>query len=77
MLTSLNIATDGLLDRGSKPSLSIAARGLIRTAEAAIEVVKQGGSFFKGEALKYAKIIKEDKEILDTIIQSFISGIFD
>ena len=30
MLTSLNIATDGLLDGGSKPALAIATNGLIR-----------------------------------------------
>jgi len=45
--------------------------------EAIVETVKTGGRYFKKQAIRYARIIKEDKEMLDVIIQSFVAGIFD
>jgi hypothetical protein len=48
MMDSLNMATDGLLDRGDKPALAIASRGLLRTTIIIIVTpepeVKRGGT---------------------------------
>lgn len=45
--------------------------------EAVVKRVKSGGRFFKEQAIHYTRLIKEDKEILDVIIQSFIAGLFN
>ena len=36
-----------------------------------------GGTFFKAQKLNYEKVLQEDKEMLETITQAFISGVFD
>ena len=69
MLVSLSIATDGLLEQGSKPALAIATRGLILF----LEVSGGDASSWTGEDL----ILKDDQEVLELIIIITQSGVLD
>lgn len=71
MRTSLGIATGGLLDRGAKPTLSIATDGLIRTK--IVDPVPYGGGggmslriYDKVKRMERKKeLYEEEQEILE------------
>jgi len=66
MLTSLNIATDGLLDRGSKLTLSIATRGLIVIL---VAIGKSKGRKYQilYEATELEMALKDDNDFMEII----------
>ena len=62
-LTSLGLATDGLLDRGNKPTLHIAVLGHLRTAG---EII--GGGIASGASALTRMIKREEEEILSLVV---------
>ena len=83
-LSSLNIATDGLIDNVN--SLTIATRGLIQPeAVEEVKVVYPGWHpypYFKAykperkEKKDVYPIHRDDEEVLELIIEAFINGLF-
>ena len=79
MLTSLNMVTDGLLDGGSKPTLSIVTNGLIR-----ISIIPVGPSSAARQKYRIAYddieleiTLKDDKDFLELLIMMTEAGLFD
>ena len=75
MLTSLNIATDGLLDRGNNPALAIATRGLLATI--IIIVAAKSKYHLVGEDFDLQAALKEDKELMEILTIILQTGLFD
>lgn len=62
-LTSLGIASRGLLDRGASPALSIAVRGLLRVAAVVPSSDTAGGGGGRGRRTRRARIITRQEQI--------------
>ncbi len=63
-----------MITRGFGP---LAKRIITRGYGLLIRKIKTGGKHFEEQATLYRKVILEDKEMLEVIIQSFSAGIFD
>jgi hypothetical protein len=82
MIRPIQAVTDGLLF--ARSPLSIAVRGLLAAAGALPTVLEYHGGGMSGGAwdeLEYErirrKILREDEEMLEIIIQAILSGVFD
>ena len=82
MIRPIQTATDGLIF--ARSPLSIAVRGLLAGAGALPTVLEYHGGGMRGGAwdeLEYERIrrriLREDEEMLEIIIQAILSGVFD
>jgi hypothetical protein len=83
-LTSLNIATEGLLDQGEKEALNFAAEGLLRIDDQQVVIIQEpvlpasyGAVTMVGKYKKPRRddIHKDDDEVLEILIDAIISGL--
>jgi hypothetical protein len=78
MMTSLGMASDGLLDRGDYPSRHMASMGLLRTVMGTPNHPNKGGSGGGRRALQYIEPVidptEENNRIIMMCIEAFMEA---